>query len=436
MTNPLVPNYKKDVGRLVADRYDFEKHLNGTDFRHVAGQIDLFPTVVVDGYAKTTVQDAISALSEVIYAPSVPDATPTSLGVIQLDGDISGTAYNISVVKIQGKPISTLIPSTGQVLSWNGSYWAPSNPTNSFSAGLDLYGNNVAQSVIQISGNSSGDVSVPASTFNFSEASTPIFNQQDATLTSGSDFTITAQNSVAGDGGNVLISGGFAPSGTPGGVVLSVNDNTSQMVQVSQFSDSRRVVALFGDSQVTDGDIPDGDMMLYIKDAASDPISGNPYQGVLVYSNGGKLNVKQSDGTDIIVGSIPNPSIWGNSGEQTYTVRRKRQTVTNSPVTAFSYLMPNNSSVKVDVIVVAKEVGSDESYQVNMSAGYSIDSFGTVTVLGSTTSYDIRNTGGISASWSTPNITNTGPIVNVITGHYSLTTINWLMITQLSIVGD
>lgn len=437
MSDPVVPNYKKNVGRLVTDRFDFQDHKDGYNFRHQADQVDLFPKIAVDGYTKSTVQEALVSIAELVPYPPLPDATVSSKGIIKLSGDISGTADSITVNKIQGKPINTLVPTIGDTLTWNGISWTPSAPVNVFSAGEDLSGSNVSQKVVKITGDLSGEVLVPASTFTFNENSIPLFKQENATSNNGNNFTINAQNSLAGDGGNVLISGGFSGFGAAaGGVTLSLESHASKMLQISQFSDSRRIIALFGESEITDTEVPDGDMMLYIKDAASDPLMGTPSQGVLVYSTNGKLNIKQSDGTEVIVGSIPNPSIWGDSGEQTYTIRSKSQTVTNSAVTAFSYLMPNDSSVKVDVIVVGKEVGSAKSYQVNMSAGYCINSVGAVTVMGATTNYDIRNTGGTSLFWSPPSITNTGATLNVITGSFLATTINWLMITQLSIVGD
>src|SRR5579885_2059643 len=42
-------------------------------------------------------------------------------------GDLSGTATIQTVTGIQGHPVTSANPSTGQILQWNGSAWAPAN---------------------------------------------------------------------------------------------------------------------------------------------------------------------------------------------------------------------------------------------------------------------------------------------------------------------
>lgn len=48
--------------KLATNRYDFENHINGTDFRHDATQTDLNPDLVIDATTATTVQEALTAL--------------------------------------------------------------------------------------------------------------------------------------------------------------------------------------------------------------------------------------------------------------------------------------------------------------------------------------------------------------------------------------
>lgn len=435
MTDPLVPNYKKNVGRLVTDRYDFETHINGTEFRHNATHVDLFPSIVIDGTAKTTVQDAISALADVIYSAVLPDATISSKGIVKLSGDIAGTADSVVVTRIQGKPVSTLMPSSGQVLTWSGSYWEAETPTN-FSAGLDLSGTNLLQRVIQISGNLSGEVAVKASSFIFDVDASPYIYQQTVPLSGGdaSDFSIIAQSSVSGAGGNLILNSGEGATEN-GSIQLLVPDTNGIMIQLSKFADSRKVIGLLHGTSLTDTDVPSGDLVLYIKDAATNPTL-QPVDGALLYSSDGALNILQSDGVSFKVGSNPNPNLWGDDDQYSYTERKRVQTTNSSPETIFFYAIPPNTSVKVDVIIIGKEVGSSNSVQFSMSAGYSTDSLGMITAVGSTQLYDERNTGAPADSWIKPDIFETTPYLYVKTGAAALTTIDWFAIIQLTVVKD
>jgi hypothetical protein len=138
MADPVVPNYISGIGRLATDRFTYEKHIVGEDDRHKANQIDLFPTVVI-GSEQSTVQDAIEAISLVIGTPPA-DASTTVKGIVKLAGDIAGTATSVTVTKIQGKPISTLTPSIGDVLTWDGSVWKPQSISGTFT-NLTVTGN-------------------------------------------------------------------------------------------------------------------------------------------------------------------------------------------------------------------------------------------------------------------------------------------------------
>src|SRR5579885_567966 len=61
------PNFTKSVGRLVLDRYDAEKHFNGTDFRHKADQIDINnPSLVYNN--PSNVEQALEYLNNFVIS--------------------------------------------------------------------------------------------------------------------------------------------------------------------------------------------------------------------------------------------------------------------------------------------------------------------------------------------------------------------------------
>jgi hypothetical protein len=59
-----------------------------------------------------------------------PDATTIAKGIVQLSGDLAGTAAAPSVVKIRGSSVSATAPSDGETLVWNSatSEYAPQGP--------------------------------------------------------------------------------------------------------------------------------------------------------------------------------------------------------------------------------------------------------------------------------------------------------------------
>lgn len=50
-------------------------------------------------------------------------------------GDLSGSFPNPTVAKINGKAVASTAPNSGQVLTWNGTAWAPASPANGGSGG-------------------------------------------------------------------------------------------------------------------------------------------------------------------------------------------------------------------------------------------------------------------------------------------------------------
>jgi hypothetical protein len=59
-------------------------------------------------------------------------------------GDISGGITAATVIKIQTRAIASTAPATGQVLTWNGTQWAPQSPTGGAGSVASVFGRNGA----------------------------------------------------------------------------------------------------------------------------------------------------------------------------------------------------------------------------------------------------------------------------------------------------
>jgi hypothetical protein len=435
---PLSPNYKKDVGRLVTDRYDFQEHIEGIAFRHKANQIDLEPILTIGSIVCENVQDAIDQLTIIVTPPVIADATTSSKGIIQLTGDIAGTATHIVVTKIQGRSISTLPPNSGDVLTWDGgtSSWMASAAVNAFSAGGDLSGTNSLQQVIGLTG-TAGSTRISSNALTWTSGSTPVVTQTTTALTDGADLTIRAQNSTGAskNGGDVIVTGGSpGASGLKGGVSLKLDAGNSTMLEVTEIASSRRVLSLLHNGPLTTIDMPanTGDLVMYVRDASTPPTIGNPSNGTIVYSSGGELWIKQQDGNNFPVGSIPNPSIWGSTGQQSYTYRSYVTSSVGAAALAFSLPLPSNTSIKIDATFTAKATSATDGAGFNLSMGY-LRGVGSPVAIGTVTNADPRTTTGAAATWTIPNIITSGDTLQVLTGYSSTNTINWLVIIQLTI---
>ncbi len=368
----------------------------------------------------------------------ISEATTISKGIIQLTGDISGTATNILVTKIQGKPISTLFPNDGDVLTWDGGTfaWTPSPAVNAFSAGEDLSGTNALQQVIGLTG-TGGSTRVSSDALTWISGSEPVITQATTALNDGANFTIKGQNTtgISKDGGNVIITSGSPGSGgLKGKVSLELDAGGSTMIELTEVAADRRVISLLHDGPLTTIDMPasTGDLVMYVRDTSTPPTVGNPVNGTIVYSSGGQLWVKQQDGNNFSVGSIPNPSVWGSTGEQTYTYRSYVTSSVGAAALAFSFALPNNTSVKIDVIYTGKATSATDGAAFNLSMGY-LRGVGSPIAMGTVTNADSRTTSGSAAGWTIPDIVTVANNLQILTGFSTSNTINWLVIVQLTI---
>ena len=449
-SNPPAPNYNKNFGRLVTDRYDFESHIDGSDFRHDAKQIDLEPNINIinpitnQTTSLKTVFEAVENISNIISNPIVLPATNNRLGIITLSGDIEGSlsATDIKVSGLRGKPISNTAPNTNDVLTWDGNNWIPSPTQNLFFASGDLQGTSQSQQVVKITGYQN-ILPVMVGTINFSSlAGKILITQDDISGSNGFDINIVAQKSLTGKGGNVKIIGGkSANSYNEGGVTLGLGENNLQqnMLQVLKVQGTNnRVLSLLNPNNLTSSEMPSnsGDMVIYIKDAAVEP-SSNPVGGAILYSIGGKLNVRYQNGSSFEIGEIPNPSVWGDQDQQVRTYRFKIESF-NTFQSIWDYNVDINTTVKFDMIIIGKQKdGGNESYQANISATYTSDLNGIVQEVGNQTIYDKKVT-NIAQNWGNPEIKqNPNDQKNIIfqTGYsHDPYSIYWLCIIQAIII--
>lgn len=136
------PNYKPGVGRLATDRYDFQSHVDGGAFYHKASSIKLDTPITINVTLTNDVQTALTALKIQVDSVGTPaDSTAVSKGIIQLAGDIGGTATSVKVTGLRGTPVANLVPTNGQVLKFNSGSgnWEPST-SSTFVTGGDVGG--------------------------------------------------------------------------------------------------------------------------------------------------------------------------------------------------------------------------------------------------------------------------------------------------------
>jgi hypothetical protein len=449
---PQIPNFDFGNGsRIAVDRYDFEAHLEGTNppyannFRHSADQIDLLPRnanhqptgMLIDGYTVFNVQQALQLLANIVSPPNIQPATTVRLGIVQLVGDISGTATNVVVTKIQGKPISSLVPSPGQVLTWNGTSWSPSSSGNATVFSGDLQGASAGpQQVLGITGvgshpNLNASIHADGLVWDFSVTNPNIM--QATSVLNGANMNIGAQSSSGGNGGNIIISGGSGFDSGNGSVLLQDGSGT-QGVQVVSTANGRWISLAFP-TQTSSTQMPfnTGDLVVLVGNAAVTPTAPSP-AGPIMYGSNGKLWVMQSDGVNFPVGSIPNPSIWGtlatNQGE-TLTYRDFAISSPGIPVYApHTFALPDNTATRVDVILIGKTNNTNESAQYNLSIGYVRNAGGGPAAVGTLTSADPRVSGSLVMTTG-PTITTGVNSVLIQTGAAAAVAMHWTIITQL-----
>lgn len=153
----MTATYTKGIGQLVTDRYDFQKHVDGTGFKHSGTNINIthvdIPTYV--GSVTTNPADdadtAITLLSNALTT-GLPKASTSLEGIIRLSQDLDGTSTAPIVKGLRGILISPSPPIDNDVLTYDSSLnvWKPKPQFTGFVGGGDLSGGPLSQTVIGI----------------------------------------------------------------------------------------------------------------------------------------------------------------------------------------------------------------------------------------------------------------------------------------------
>jgi len=438
---PINPNIVTGAhtGRVVSDRYDFQKHIIGEEFRHDGYALNLDPPILINSEEFDDVHSAISQLSNLINPPVIPDATTASKGIVRLRGDIEGTAEAVIVKGLRGNPVNTGSPSIDHVLTWDGAAWGPAAPANTFTAGGDLTGTSSSQHLISISGGS--PLLIFAEVFQVSnELENFLFTHEAATTTPGSLFTIRAQSTSLSNnpGGDIVLETGEGGGGGSNGVYGSFSINVEEILfQIKQLTTgARTVIGLCGEVNNTVMPADTGDNVIYIKEAITAPTAGVPVDGAILYAKEDGLWTKSQNGDHFRLGTHPNPTIWGNTTDgQIYEGMRTTTTSTGTPAIAItiSLLDPGffNAMLKVEAVIVGKKADTTLDASIhNLTRGYVVDDVGSPTAVGSQTSTDPRTNGGASG-WTVPAITVTGTTLQILTGANAATDIRWFVYVKV-----
>ena len=318
------PNYKNGIGRLATDRYEFQNHIDGYNFNHEAGAILLNPALQIpptSGPYYTTVQSALEAAQPYLVPTTFIDASLSDKGLIQLSRDIAGTgstATNVIVCGLYGRPVLSTAPTSGYVLTWNGTAWEPQVIPSQFVATNDLFGTSSSQSVKSITGTTvpsllDGYALIRCSHLYFGSTTTPAISQYSTSSTNGANLTIMAQTSTKHNAspGQVNISGGLGGDtiNSHGGVRLQMGAGTHTLVHLAETASiGDLVLALVSDTPITSTNMPagTGNQVIFIKDALTAPTTGTPVGGAILYSNSGILSIKQSNGTSFNIKPVQN----------------------------------------------------------------------------------------------------------------------------------
>jgi len=104
-------NYKPGVGRITTNRYDFQDHITGANFRHNASSIDIIPSLQISGISYTTVYDFLNAASHVISSmPSLVYVNVKDYGAVGNGVANDTSAFNSAYLALSSSGGTMYVP--------------------------------------------------------------------------------------------------------------------------------------------------------------------------------------------------------------------------------------------------------------------------------------------------------------------------------------
>lgn len=445
---PLTPNITTGAktGRVATDRYDFESHITGGDFRHIASQIDLSPAVSILSVDYTNAQAALIKLAELTSSPTIPDATISIKGIVKLAGDLGGsgtTALLPRVSGLQGRPVNTLVPTTNQILTWDGYAWGPVNAANGFIASGDLSGNSISQQVIRLTG-VDGDLIANdgLTSLIFTAEGGTVIKRADAASADDQDFFIKGQRSTENDrpGGDVYLLGGQPGTGGLKGevhLVLGHDASTAQMVHLVEPAVNRKVLGLVSGAPVTSTNMPanTGDRVIFIAEAATAPTTGIPSGGAILYAKSDGLWAKTQDGSNFNIAPQSNPRTWGTTTGQVIESRYTGQSISDTPALLYTQNLADSGFVDATFLIEATFIARD----LILANGAYSHTVHTAFMTNASTPTELtgialeEHTNGSGGGVSDPTITIDGTNLKFYSGFRLTYTFNWFLTIKITI---
>ena len=158
-----------------------------------------------------------------------PDGTvqTTAAGRDVPSGDVTGSIGNLTVVRLQNRPVDSTLPTSGQVLKWDGSKWAPGSDLNTGSSytageGLTLSNNQFSANFSSVARSSHTHPTSEITGLGSLATKSTITN---ADLTAGSFSNITGVGTLP----NMTLQETTAPSSVSGAGKLYVKSSDSKL---------------------------------------------------------------------------------------------------------------------------------------------------------------------------------------------------------------